>query len=440
MSRVSGSFWAVYGLAFIIAAAGFFVAWQFVGPPPPKTFRLAAGARGGGYYAFALRYAEFLEQRGVRVEVLETSGSIENLRLLRDPVSGVDVALVQGGVADGAGASGLVGLGSVCLEPLWVLLREGTTAAGLGDLKDKRVAIGLEGSGTHELSLRLLAANGIGRQALGLLPLGGSNAVEALLTGRVDAMMTVASIDAEIVKRLLSDRRVVPFSFARADAYARRFRFLKAVRLPRGAMDLAHDRPPCDLALVSPAATLVARDTFHPALADLMLQAAAAAHAAGDLLSDPGQFPSPLYLDFPLSRDAQRYFKHGPPVLQRFLPFWLATTVDRVKILVVPLLVLLMPIFKIVPPTLNWRIRGKITRWYRRLYSIDSRVEGADAAAVLALLDEIEGVEREVLRVMVPLGYADQLYNLRAHIVLVRNMILARKQRLEQGRSGPARG
>ena len=264
--------------------------------------------------------------------------------------------------------------------------------------------------------------------------------MEALLTGRVDAMMTVASIDAEIVKRLLSDRRVVPFSFARADAYARRFRFLKAVRLPRGAMDLAHDRPPCDLALVSPAATLVARDTFHPALADLMLQAAAAAHAAGDLLSDPGQFPSPLYLDFPLSRDAQRYFKHGPPVLQRFLPFWLATTADRVKILIVPLLVLLLPIFKIVPPTLNWRIRGKITRWYRKLYAIDSRIEGADSENLLALLDEIEWVEREVLRVMVPLGYADQLYNLRAHIVLVRNMILARKQRLEQGRSGPARG
>jgi hypothetical protein len=176
--------------------------------------------------------------------------------------------------------------------------------------------------------------------------------------------------------------------------------------------------------------SLVARDSFHPALVDLLLQAAASVHAAGDLLSETGQFPSPLYVDVPLSRDAQRYFKYGPPFLQRYLPFWVATTVDRIKVLVVPLLVLLLPLFKAVPPTLRWRIRGKITRWYRQLYEIDARIAEADAGALRRLLADIDRVEHDVLRIMVPLGFADQLYNLRGHIALVRERILARERRL----------
>ena len=185
------------------------------------------------------------------------------------------------------------------------------------------------------------------------------------------------------------------------------------------------NRPPADLTLISPAATLVARATFHPALADLMLQAAASAHAPGDLLSEPGQFPSPLYLDVPVSHDAQRYYKYGPPFLQRFLPFWVATSVERIKVLVVPL-------FKIVPPTLRWRIRRKITRWYRQLYAIDARIEGGDAAALQGLLAEIGQVESDVLRIMVPLEFADQLYNLRGHIAFVRERILAQGALSEQ--------
>lgn len=427
MSRATGSFWTVYGLAFAIAVAGFAVAYRFVGPPPPKTVKLAAGAKGGAYYAFANRYAAFMAQRGVRVQVIETAGTVENLRLLQDPSSGVDVALVQGGVVDAATADKLVGLGSVCLEPLWVFLRQGSTATYLGDLKGKRIAIGPEGSGTRPLALRLLAANGVDQQTATLLPLGGTNAVESLLDGRVDVLVTVASVEAESVRRLLADTRVVPFSFAQAEAYAHRFRFLSAVRLPQGVIDLAQNRPTSDLTLISPAATLVARTSFHPALVDLLLQAAASVHAPGDLLSEPGQFPSPLYLDVPVSHDAQRYFKYGSPILQRFMPFWIATSVERIKVLVVPLLVLLLPLFKIVPPTLRWRIRRKITRWYRQLYAIDARIEGADAAALQGLLTEIGQVEREVLRIMVPLEFADQLYNLRGHIAFVRERILARK-------------
>ena len=422
------SFWAMYGVAFLIAVAGFVVTYHFVGAPPPKTFRLAAGTKGGAYYDFAKQYAAFMAKRGIQVEVVETAGTVENLRLLQEPSSGVDVALVQGGVADEKNTRGLVALGSVCYEPLWVFHRAGTNFPLLCDLKGHAIAVGPEGSGTRPLALKLLAVNGIRAEDSALLPLGGNNAVAALLDGRVDALFTVASVEAASIRSLLQDARLAPMNFVQAQAYSRRFRTLSAIRLPQGVVDFEHNLPPADVRLVSAAATLVARASFHPALMDLTLQAAASVHADGDIFAEPGVFPSRLYVDVPLSREAERYFKFGPPVLQRFLPFWVANTLDRIKIMVVPLLMLLLPLFKIVPPTFRWRVRRKITRWYRELYAIDAAITTADAAAADLLLADIDRVEREVIRISVPLGFADQLYNLRSHIALVRERILARQK------------
>ncbi len=427
--KPSQSFWTMYAVALLIAVAGFLVAYRFVGAPPPRTLRLAAGAKGGAYYEFARQYAAFMAKRGIQVEVVETAGSVENLRLLQDPsVAGVDVALVQGGVMEAGATKGLLGLGSVCYEPLWVFHRAGTNFPLLCDLKGHALAVGAEGSGTRPLALKLLAANGILPENSTLLPLGGTNAVAALLEGRVDALFSVASVEAGAVRRMLADERLAPISFVRATAYARRFRTLSAVRLPQGIVDLERNLPQADVWLVSPAATLVARETFHPALQDLLLQAADSVHGGGDSFADPGFFPSRLYTDVPLSRDAERHFKYGPPVLQRYLPFWVANTIDRIKIMLVPLLMLLLPLFKIVPPTFRWRTRRKITRWYRELYAIDARITHADAATTDELIAAIDRVEHEVIRISVPLGFADQLYNLRAHIALVRERILSQQR------------
>lgn len=426
--KTSRSFLAMYGVAVVIAATGFVVAYHFVGAPPPRTFRLAAGAKGGAYYQFAHQYAEFMAARGIQVEVRETAGTVENLRLLQDPASGVDVALVQGGVMDERSGAGLVGLGAVCYEPLWVFYRAETNFALLRDLKGCTLAVGTEGSGTRPLAMRLLAANGVQEQNSTLLALGGPNALAALLEGRADAIFLVSSVESELVRRLLLDTRIVPLSFARANAYARRFRTLSAVRLPQGIMDLEHNLPAKDVRLVSPSATLVARASFHPALQDLTLQAASSVHTAGDILAEPGVFPSRLYVDLPLSRQAERYFKFGPPVLQRYMPFWVANTIDRIKVMVVPFLVLLLPLFKIVPPTFRWRVRRKITRGYRELHAIDARIAQANLAVADELLAEIDRVEGDVLHLSVPLGFADQLYNLRSHIALVRDRVQSRRR------------
>ena len=211
------------------------------------------------------------------------------------------------------------------------------------------------------------------------------------------------------------------------DALALRNRFLSLVRLPRGAIDPAHDQPPEDKSLLAPTAGLVVRDGFHPALVELVLRAAVQVHRAGGLFEAPGEFPAGKHLDFPLDEDARRYLKSGPGFLQRHLPFWIANFVDRTKVMLVPLLTLLIPVFRILPPAYKWRMRSKIVRWYKDLARLERRLSanapGEDSAPFSAELDRIEA---EVRDMNMPPGYLDSVYSLRLHIDVVRTRISGR--------------
>ena len=156
----------------------------------------------------------------------------------------------------------------------------------------------------------------------------------------------------------------------------------------------------------------------------LLLQIAAEVHGGGDLFEKPGEFPNARNLEFQLDDDAARYFKHGPPVLQRYLSFWTANLIDRLKIMMVPLVTLLIPLFKIMPPAYRWRVRKKIYRWYRELQALDiDHPERESDENLQSLLTRLETIEEEVRKVDVPLSYVDELYDLRLHIGLVRSKL-----------------
>jgi TRAP transporter TAXI family solute receptor len=414
---------AVYGPATALAAIGFVLAFQFVGPPPPRTLAMASGSEQGAYYHFGLEYAKWFKQHNIELKILPTSGSIENLRLLEDDASGVGLAFVQGGT--GAGHENLLSLGSLYYEPLWVFHRKETPIRLFADLKGRRIALGSDFGGTRAIASLLARENGIDPDAYPeTSSLSGAEAVEALKSGQVDAAFFVASPEAPLVKELLIDPDLAVFSMDRAEAYTRRNAFLSQVHVSEGMLDLERNIPPQTVQLLSPAANLAIRKDLHPALIDLVLQAATVAHGAGGMFERPGEFPAPKMLEFPLSPDAARFYKYGPPFLQRFLPFWIATLVDRLKVLLLPLIVLLIPLLKIVPPTFRWRIRRRIIRWYKEIQALDMALDEQGAASRLdQFRSEIGRIEREVTRVHVPLGYADQLYNLRLHIGLVRSKI-----------------
>ncbi len=414
---------------------------MFVEPPPPRKIVIASGSSKGAYFDFAKKYADELQKEGLSVEVRETAGSVENLDLLSQKSSGVAVAIVQSGVASSEQEQHFYALGSLYREPLWVFYRGDKPLERLSQLAGKRIGVGPVGSGTHAIAMQLLAANGLidsrssqeNSRAV-LLQEDVALSVTALHKGELDAAFIVAAFDAPYIQALLNDRTVNLLSFDQHEAYRRRFRFLAPVTVPVGMVNLAENTPAREVALLAPTATLVVRKDFHPALVPLLLMTATRIHGKGDELSSPGEFPSESYCDFPVSEDANHFYASGQPVLQRLLPFWVASLVDRAKVMLIPLVMLMMPLLRAAPPLLRWQTRRKIYLWYSDLREIDQRLvaglSGPELDEELARLDDIE---HQVAYLDVPLSYMEEFYHLRLHLAMVKQHLVALRARSEPG-------
>ncbi len=409
----------------IVALLGFVIAFQFVDPAPPKTLTFSAGQPGGAYYAYAEAFRDYLQKRGVTVQILESAGSMENIGRLKK--GSADVAFVQSGlVSPEVAQSGVLqSLGSMYYEPLWVFLRQGVNVQLLSELKGKRIAVGLPGSGTRALALQLLRDNGIDEQNSTLLPLSSLNSAKSLQAGEVDALFVVSAASSKTVQTLQQSAKVHLMPIKRATAYTRRMDSISSVVLPQGALNLALNVPPANTALLASTATLIVNENMHPALQALMMLAAKEVHAGKSLFASAALFPTAQYTGMPLSIVADNYYKSGPPFLQRYLPFWAATMIDRLKVMLFPFIALLLPLSKVMPPLYRWRIRSRIYRWYKKLSDIDASTLDGYSPELFA---ELERMEMEIRKVKVPLPYAEELYHLRVHLALVRDQFQRTKE------------
>ena len=415
-------------LALVVAA--FWIALHFVKPAPPESFVLATGRADGAYHAMGKRYVEALARHGIRVVLKPSAGSVENLQQLADPGSDVEVAFVQGGTGDAEDYPGLVSLGGVYYEPVWIFYRGATLQDRLRGLRGKRIAIGAAGSGTRRIATQLLLVNEAWSPAR-IDDSGGDEAATALLRDRVDAAVLVGPPDNPAIRRLLLAPDVKVLSFERTPAYTKVFPFLAPVTLPEGAIDLVHDVPDHDVVLLAPTASLVARDTFHPALVDLLMEAMAEIHGGSGALHKAGEFPTARSADFPLSAEAQRFYKSGPPLLQRYMPFWAATLLDRVVVMLVPLIAVLLPVIRFAPDLYRWRIRSRIYRWYGELKILELEIRDRfDAAHMAEYRKRLDSLDERANTRPIPLAFVDQVYTLRTHIDLVRGVL----ERLAQTR------
>jgi TRAP-type uncharacterized transport system substrate-binding protein len=442
------------GLALLV------LAYLVLQPQPPRRVVLATGIPQGAYAEFGGRYKTLLARHGIIVELRPTQGAAENLALLRDPASGVDIAFVQGG-ADPVGGDAatrdaeagveLVSLGSLFHEPVWLFYREssalrlarsptigsltqlaGAAPAGPAkpspspmEAKDSRkqpveswkLNIGAPGSGVPPLMQLLLEANRLDPAAIQLSQQPTTPAVVDLLEDRIDALVLASAPESPMVQMLLQTPGIRLLDFAQSEAYARRFPFMSPVVLPRGVIDLARDLPPADVRLVAPTATLVARDALHPALAQLFVQAAMQVHGGAGWFQRKGEFPNTANNERPIAPEALRIYRNGVPWLQRYLPFWLANLADRMWVVLLAIGAVLIPLTRIVPPLYEFRIRSRVFRWYGQLRAVEQAQGRRSTDELLAELDDID---RHVSQVTVPLSYADELYALRSHIQAVR--------------------
>jgi hypothetical protein len=404
--------------------------WFFYSAPP-RTIILTSGPEGSVFRMNAEKYRTILARNGVKVKILPSQGSLENIKRLADPSFKVDIGFVQGGVAEGLAIDRLASLGSVSYEPRLVFYRSTQPLDQLSRMNGKRLAIGPEGSGTRSLALVLLASNGIEPGgATALVDLDAEDAAKALIEGRADAVFLMGdAASPQTMRTLLRTPGVRLFDFTQADGYTRRIGYLNKLELPRGSIDFGRDIPARDISLIGPTVELLARADLHPALSDLLLEAAREVHGKPGLFKRRGEFPAPLEHEFPISSDAVRFYKSGKSFLYRYLPYRLASLVNRFLVVAVPMVVVLLPGLRSIPALYRWRIRLRIFRRYRALLVLERELFAHGAAGEREkILDRLDHIEEQVNKMKIPASFADQFYVLRGHIDFVRDRLLKSTQ------------
>ena len=418
--------WLVLVLLAALVLAGWGLA-KLAPPPPPKRVVMTTGAPDGAYHRYALRYRELLAAEGVDLELRPSSGASENLQRLRTREGGVEVGLVQGGLIEPSDADMLVSLGSLFYEPIWVFYRSKTALDRIADLRGRRIAIGIAGGGTHALSLTVARDNGLTGPPTTLVESGGLAAADALIEGEIDAAIYVSAIDGPAIQKLLRASGLRLMDMRRADAHIRRLPFLHKLDLPEGVVDLAAGIPPQRMTMIALTGNLVARDDIHPVAVELLLQAAREVHGGATLLNAARTFPAPFDVELPLSTDAERFYKERPSLLRRVLPFWVAVWAERMLFIMLPLLAIAVPAIAYLPKIYDWRIRGKLGRWYAEINRVerDALDSPTDLSAQRERIDDI--VDR-LNRVKVPKAYLSMLYTLRGHAAYVGGLLETRAE------------
>jgi TRAP transporter TAXI family solute receptor len=408
-------------LALAIAAVAVAL-YQFVDPAPPRSFTLAAGNKEGRYYELGRYLKDELEKQGITLNLVPSAGSGENMAFLTDPDSEVSIAFVQSGMEElyDSGEAELSSLASLYYEPIWLFHRSDVALDKVTGLKGFRVAAGEPGSGTRAVARYLLAENGLlDNGGLSLVDAGGEQAVELLRDGGVDAAFFTVSPKSALISELIELPDVDFLDVRRSAAYTARYPFLSRVSISEGLLDLARNIPDSDRTTLASVATLVVNDRCHPAFTPLVLEILSRRLKKGGVLEKPGEFPSPANVGFGLTKEADHYFRYGPPFLLRYMPFWAASLADRLVIFVIPLLVILVPLLKVAGPLYRWRIRSRIFRWYALLLETDRRIAAGEVRDREAERRKLEELADELASVDVPLSYSDELYHLKQHVEYV---------------------
>ena len=402
--------------------------WALDLVPPDRPIRFAAGARTGAYHAVAERYRAILARDGLTVEVVETAGSGENAALISD--GAVDVALLQGGIDPAEGAE-VHALGAVFLEPLLIFTSaQDPAAADPRNWPGRRIAVGPPGSGTRAVVERAIGEFALDVPERALRPIGGQAAADALLAGEIDAAVFVAPIDAPYLRPLIASRTVIPAPIPDVEAIERRLAFVRVVEIPEAGFDFSLDRPAESVRLPAMVARLVSRRTLHPAIENRLVMAAREIHQGADLVTREGEFPNVRRLGMEVDAQARSLIEDGPPPFEDLLPYWLSAQINRVAVLLVPLVVLLLPLLRALPGLYDWRMRARIWRNYDDLMEIDRSATDADPATLDALEARLDAIEDHARRVSVPLSRRGEAYALRLHVDHVRRSLAERRRAL----------
>lgn len=393
---------------------------------PPRSITIAGGPPGSSFQERAEKYRDRLAAKGLTLNIVSSSGSLDNLHRLTDPASGVDIGFVQGGLVGEKVPPGLMSLGSLSYQPLWIFYR-GAAITRLAELAGRRLGIGAPGSGGQALARALLEANKITGAPTELVEKPSDQAAKDFQAGRLDALFLAGdSAPNDLLKTLIRQEGVRIFSFAQAEAYVRRFTYLNKIVIPQGALDFAENLPAQDVVLLSPTVELIAHDDLNSAVSDALLAVAQEVQPRSNLIAKRGEFPAPLAHEYPISDDALRYYKSGRGFTYKLLDknFWLANLINRLLVAIIPIVLVVIPAIRFMPVAYRWSVQIRIYRCYRPLLKLERDAgESLSPPQVDELLQRLDEIEHHVHALKVPASFASQFYDLRNHVVFVRNRL-----------------
>jgi len=414
------------GLAAIFCILGIsWLALDYFVPSPPSKITIATAFKGSTFDYFGQRYRERLARAGVKVELRETAGVLENLRLLQDPKSGVHIAFATGDVSESSHAPGLLSLGLIYYQPYWIFYTSTERLERLSQLKGKRIAVGPQGSATRYSAESVLGRGGITSETATLLPFAGQKAVEALNEDKVDVVWIIGAPDATAVQSFLRNPRVKLMSFPMADALSRLYPDLVKLVLPQGVVDLDNIIPPNDVPIIGSTTRVLVKSTLHPQIIELLLKTMVEEHGGPGIFQRSGEFPNVNDVEYPVAASAVDYYKNGPSFLQRHLPLWLTVHTQRAIAAVVTLVAIGFPVFNFAPKLYLWFVKSHMTKLYRRLRVVEKELQAeATIPKVVTLQTELENIDQAAS--ILPMRHSDLFFDFNRHIESARARLAAR--------------
>jgi TRAP transporter TAXI family solute receptor len=411
---------ALVAFAFAMAIANLALVYFF--PAPPSTITLATAFKGASFDYFGQRYRERLARDHVNLELRETAGAVENLRLLQDPGSGVDAAFIAGGVSNSKHAPGLLSLGTLYNNAIWTFYHFSQSIEHLPQLKGKRIAVGPVGSATRQTAERILALAGVSESTATFLPFAGAAAAEAMKDRKVDVVWIMGTQQVPAVQALLQNPDVRLLSLSTAEAYTRIYPDLVRLTLPQGVLDIEKNLPPADVSLLANTNRVLVRSDLHPEIVYLLLKAMLAEHSEPGIFQRAGEFPKSSDPEYPLAESAVEFYKNGPSFMQRHVPLWLSVHIQRLIAVLATVVAIVIPFFHYLPLLYRWNVRRRLLYWYARLQALEAAIDSTSGGRKTSaeVQNELQRIEDAVSHIHFPLAFSDQVYNLRSHIEIVR--------------------
>ena len=306
--------------AILCIASIVWLALAYFIPAPPSTITIATAYKGTAYERFALRYRERLSRSHVTLNLHYTDGPLENLRLIKDQSSGVDVAFLFGGLTNSKQSPEVLSLGRIAFAPIWIFYRGTETLERLTQLKGKRIAAP---QASRLVIDQILAAHGVNPDNTTILPVTGLAAAKTFKDGEADVFVLISELSAALVQEFLRDPTVRLMNVTQAEALSQVYPFLARFVLPQGVIDFERDIPANDMSLIAVTHAVVVRENLHPELIYLLARALSEEHSGAGIFQRAGDFPTVTDPEFPVAQSAIDFYKNGPSFLDRYLPFWI---------------------------------------------------------------------------------------------------------------------